>query len=148
MSLTLHVGHPVQSLSDVRRADAVCAQYRRPEGVAFSFHISLYSIEPPLPNRSFNLLAKDNVRAALADEPEEVGPQVAGVRLREALACGAEGLTGAGACPDGSIIGPSGEAQGVTPAADPGEEVALRVSHKVDWVDFGDASFIDISWYN
>jgi hypothetical protein len=82
-SSTLIVCHPVQSLSDVRRADAVCAQYRRPAGVAFSFQVSLYSIEPPLPNRSFNLLTKDCVRAALADEIEEDGPEMTGVGLCE-----------------------------------------------------------------
>jgi hypothetical protein len=33
------VGHPPQPLSDVRRADAVCAQYNRPAGVAFRFQV-------------------------------------------------------------------------------------------------------------
>jgi hypothetical protein len=63
-------------LSDVRGADAVCAQYDRPAGVTFSFQVCRYSIEPSVAHRAFNLLAKDDVRAALADEAEELGPQV------------------------------------------------------------------------
>ncbi len=70
------VGHPVQPLPDVRRADAVCAQYDRPAGVAFSLQVCEYSIEPTVPNRTRNLLAKDDARAALADEPEHVGPEM------------------------------------------------------------------------
>jgi len=42
---------PVQSPPNVRRADAMCAQYRSPAGVAVTFHACLYSIEPPVPNR-------------------------------------------------------------------------------------------------
>jgi hypothetical protein len=44
-------------LADVRRADAVCAKYGRPAGVAFRFQVCKYSIEPALANRSFNLLS-------------------------------------------------------------------------------------------
>lgn len=33
------VGHPEDSLSEVRRPDAVCAQYDRPDGVALSFQV-------------------------------------------------------------------------------------------------------------
>jgi len=102
-----------------------------PDGVVFAFQVSLYSIEPPLPNRSFNLLTKADVRATLADEAEEGGPEVALVRLREAFAGGAEWLAWAASGPDWPVIGPSGEAQGVTPPADPGEEVALSESHKL-----------------
>jgi len=67
------VGHPVQPLPDVRCPDAVCAQYHRPAGVAFRFQVSAYSIEPAVPNRCFNLLAKDILRAALPDKPEPGG---------------------------------------------------------------------------
>jgi hypothetical protein len=42
------------------------------------------------------------------------------------LASGAEGLAWAGAGPDGLIVGPSCEAQGVAPDADAGEEMTLR----------------------
>jgi hypothetical protein len=64
-------------LTDVRRADAVCAQYDRPAGVAFSLQVCEYSIEPSVPNRACNLLAKDALRATLADEPEHFRPEVA-----------------------------------------------------------------------
>jgi hypothetical protein len=70
-------GHPVQALSDVRRTNAVCAQYAMPDGVAFSFHVCLYSVKPPVPNRVFNLLTKAHVRATLANEAEELRPEVA-----------------------------------------------------------------------
>jgi hypothetical protein len=38
-----------------------------------------------------------------------------------------EGLTGATTRPNRSVIGPAGESEGVGPAADPGEEMGLRV---------------------
>jgi hypothetical protein len=47
------------------------------------------------------------------------------------LARGAEGLAGARACPNRSVIGPAGESQGVGPSADAGEEVALSVSIEI-----------------
>jgi hypothetical protein len=40
------VGHPVQPLPDVRRADAVCSQYQRPDGVTERRHVCANSIEP------------------------------------------------------------------------------------------------------
>jgi len=61
------------------------------------------------------------------------------------LACGAEGLTGTRARPNRSVIGPSGEAQGVTPSTDPGEEVALVVSGEVVRLNVNNASLINIS---
>jgi hypothetical protein len=60
----------------MRCADAVCAQYDRPAGVAFSFQIREYSVEPTVANRTFNLFAKDNPRMALADEPEHFRPEM------------------------------------------------------------------------
>jgi hypothetical protein len=40
-------------------------------------------------------------------------------------------LTRAGAGPDGTVVGPSGEAQREAPAADAGEEMALGVAAQV-----------------
>jgi hypothetical protein len=40
-------------------------------------------------------------------------------------------LTWTGAGPDGTVVWPSGKSEGVGPAADPGEEVALGVSGNV-----------------
>ena len=96
------VGHPEQSFADVRRADAMCAQYRVPAGVAFSFQVCSYSIEPTVANRAFNLLAKDALRAALADEIKEHGPEVPLVGLGESFTGVAEWLAWATPCPNRS----------------------------------------------
>ena len=142
------LGHPIQSFTDMGRADAVCAQYCRPAGVAFRFQVCRYSIEPTFSNRACNLLPKDNVRAALADKVEEHGPQVALVGLAELLACVAEGLAGTGAGPNRSSCGPVGKLQGVTPSADSGEEVALGIFGEFMRFNFGDAAFVHVSgWY-
>jgi hypothetical protein len=47
-SRVVGVGHPnkPEALSDVRRADARSAQISRPAGVARSFQVSLYKVEP------------------------------------------------------------------------------------------------------
>jgi hypothetical protein len=68
------VGHPIQSLSDVRCADARSAQIGSPCGVARGFQVSAYKVEPREAVLAGNLLAKDDWRAALADEPVERGP--------------------------------------------------------------------------
>jgi hypothetical protein len=64
------VGHPEDPLPDVVRARAVCAQYRLPDGVHLIFHVCAKTVEPSVPNRSFNLLSNNAHRAALPDEPE------------------------------------------------------------------------------
>ena len=68
------VGHPVEPLSDVRRADARSAQIGCCAGVTRSFQVSAYKVEPREAVFAGNLLAKDDWRAALADEPVERGP--------------------------------------------------------------------------
>jgi hypothetical protein len=77
------------------------------------------------------LLSKDNCRAALADEAIELGPEVALVGKSCSFSGGAERLAGAGAGPDGPVVGPSCKTEGVGPDADTGEEVALRVTLEV-----------------
>jgi hypothetical protein len=69
-------GHPdePQSLSDMRRADARSAKIVRPEGVARSFQVSRYKVEPIKAVLACNLLAKDEGRAQGFDEVEEGGP--------------------------------------------------------------------------
>jgi hypothetical protein len=118
-------------LSDVRGADARSAQIRRPDGVTRSFQVKLYSVEPLKAVLACNLLAKDDWRAALADEMVERGPKVPLVSKPCSFACRAERLTGTGASPDRAVVGPSGEAQGVGPDSDTGEEVDLGVSAQV-----------------
>ena len=132
-SFATGVGQPVEPLSDMGSADAVCAQYDRPAGVAFGLQVCRYSIEPAFANRVCNLLAKDCESPwlaevpTIADEVEEDGPEVALVVFSEAFAGGAEWLAGAGAGAHRSSCWPACELQSEAPAADAGEEVALGV---------------------
>jgi hypothetical protein len=112
----------------VGRADARSADIDRCAGVIRAFQVSLYKVEPLKAVAACNLLAKDDCRAALRDETEQVRPEVALVAETVSLACGAEGLTWAASCPNRSIVGPSGLSQRVRPDADPREEMALSVS--------------------
>jgi hypothetical protein len=56
----LAVGHPVDSLTDVRRTDARSAQIGRPNGVTRSFQVREYSVEPSEPSLARNLFAKED----------------------------------------------------------------------------------------
>ena len=120
-----------EALADMRGADARSAQIDSPNGVARCFQVSVYSVEPAEAVLARNLLSKDNWRAALVDEHVEGGPEVALVVKTFALTGGAEGLARATSGPDGPVVGPSGEAEGVAPDADTGEEVALSVAAQV-----------------
>jgi len=120
-----------EALADMRGADARSAQISRPDGVARCFQVSVYSVEPSEPVLARNLLSKDDWRAALIDEHVEGGPEVPLVIKPALFSGGAEGLAGARACPDGPVVGPSGETEGVGPDADAGEEVALGVTLEV-----------------
>ncbi len=63
-----------EALSDVGRAEARRAGIDRPDGVALSFQVNLYKVEPTEAVLACNLLAKPDDRAALADEVEHCGP--------------------------------------------------------------------------
>jgi hypothetical protein len=63
----------------VEAADAVCAQYDRPDGVAFRFQVCLKTVEPAVANRGFHLLSNDDWRAADLEEVKPLGPEVAGI---------------------------------------------------------------------
>ena len=80
------VGHPEQSLTDVRRADARSAQIGGPDGISQRLQVSAYSGEPFAPIAACNLLSKDCWRTALSDKPEHFGPQVPLVRCSLPLA--------------------------------------------------------------
>jgi hypothetical protein len=138
------VGHEPQSLSDVRRADAASWKYGRCAGVAFRFQVSENKVEPAPSNRRLNLLTKDCSRSALADERCPRRPQMTFVIGRLAAAGCAEWLAGVRACPNRSVIGPSGEAQGDAPSSDAGEEMALRVFSEVTGPHVNNASLIHI----
>jgi hypothetical protein len=66
-------------LSDVERADARSRQTDRPHGVVFSFQVIAKTVEPAVSNRVFNLLTKDDWRAALFDELIPRWPKIAGI---------------------------------------------------------------------
>jgi hypothetical protein len=74
VSNVLVVGHEVQTLPDVRRADACSRESDRPAGVSNTFQVILNKIEPAMPNRAFNLFAKDSPRTLLANEMEPRRP--------------------------------------------------------------------------
>lgn len=137
--------NPPEPLSDVRRPDARSAEINRPAGVARSFQVSVYKVEPTEAVLARNLLAKDDWRAALANEVEEGRPEVPLVSKPCAFACRAERLARATAGPDGAVIGPTGAAQGVGPDANAGEEVALSKPGKVSCNDILDAPFIHMA---
>jgi hypothetical protein len=94
------VAHPIQAVSEVRSACPRSAGIKRPSGVARGFKVSRYSVEPPKSLGTGYLLAKDNVRATLADEAEELGPEVALVIDAFPFARDRERLAGARAGPD------------------------------------------------
>ena len=73
-SFTFGVGHPVEALSDVRGTDARSAQINSPCGVARSFQVSLYKVEPLKAVFACNLFTKDDWRAALLNEVVERRP--------------------------------------------------------------------------
>jgi hypothetical protein len=97
-------GHPVQPLPDVRGADARSAQIRRPDGVTLSFQVIVYKVKPGKGKRARNLLSSKNWRAALADEAEELGPEVALVVEAFASPGDAEPLAGTASGPDWTLV--------------------------------------------
>jgi hypothetical protein len=141
------VTHPLcdeeESLSDVRGADARSAQIDRPDGVARSFQVSVYSVEPSKAVLARNLLSKDDWRATLLDETEPGGPEVALVSEPSALARGAERLAGAASGPYGAVVGPPSESQRVAPDADSGEGVELLRAGNIHGIEFHQAPLID-----
>jgi hypothetical protein len=139
------VGHEEQPLSLVRSADACSRQIRRCAGVASSFQVSEYKIEPRPAKFARNLLSKDDCRATLRDEMEPHGPEMAFV-VESATAPGiAEPLAGARAGPHVGVVGDASEPEREAPSGDAGEEMPLPQSSNVSWSQIGDASLIDNS---
>jgi hypothetical protein len=129
----------------MRRTEARSRGNDRPDGVRVAFQVRTNKVEPSTSVRACNLLAKDCDRASLSDETPPVGPKVAGVFEAPRLAGAAEGLAGATSCPNRSIVGPSGHAQGCGPDSDAGEEVALGVAAQVVGLDILDAPGVDVA---
>jgi len=119
-------------LPDVERPDARRRETNRPDGVVFCFQVIVKTIEPAVSNRAFNLFTKDDARAALCDEDAPRRPKIARIGPASLGAGARERLTGTASGPDGSIVGPSGESEGVRPASNPREPVTLdEASHVV-----------------
>jgi hypothetical protein len=130
-------------LPDVRRPDARSAQICRPDGVARFLQVSAYSVEPPEGIAARNLLSSDRCRSALADEPKPLGPKVPLVGESGSSSGDAEGLAGATPGPNRSSCRPSGEAQGMIPSSDPGEEMRARHARQVARSDLADVALVD-----
>jgi hypothetical protein len=131
------VGHEVQSLSDVRRAEARSANIERPEGVVLAFHVRLNKVEPSKCVFARRLFAKDDARISLGDESEPIRPKMSLVGEASFLARDREALTGTGTGPDFSVVGPSGEGKGVIPNPNPGEEMAAGVPSEISGPNIG-----------
>jgi hypothetical protein len=78
----------------------MCAKYTSPRGVVFSLKVAEDGVEPTESNSALNLLSADKRRAALADEPEELVPELApGIVEPATFACGGKGLAGTTSAP-------------------------------------------------
>lgn len=139
------VGHPVEAVADVGRADARSRERLRPKGVTQSLQVKKYKVDPRVCVSTRNLFAKNKSRAALLDEVVEVGPQVPLVSKPRSFACRAERLARAGSRPHGRVVWHAGAAQGIAPDPDACKEVALSVSHKVGWPYILDAPFVHVA---
>ena len=124
-------GNPVQAAADMRRVNGASRNIECLAGVVFTRQIRSHSVEPTVPSRSSNLFAKDDRRSDGGNEPKEVRPQMPWIVGPKSFSRNAERLARAGAGPDGAVVEPSGETQGVRPSADPGEEVRLREASEV-----------------
>jgi hypothetical protein len=82
---------------------------------------------------------------ALIDEPEPGGPKVPLVIKPCSFARRAERLAWAGASPDGTVVGPTGLTECVTPDPDPREKMALSVRFEIGWRDIFDTPFVHIA---
>jgi hypothetical protein len=129
----------------VRRADAASWQYGRPAGVAFAFQVRENSVDPAPSNRRFNLLSKDDCRAALSDKRKPRRPQVAFVIGRLTRSGGAEWLAGATSTPNRSVVGPACEPERDRPSADAGEEMCLGVAFEVIGLYVLDAALVHVA---
>lgn len=77
----------------MRRADARSAQIGGPAGISHVFQVSAYCGEPLAAILARNLLSKHRWRAALGDDAEKSGPEVALVGMALSLARARKRLT-------------------------------------------------------
>jgi hypothetical protein len=116
------VGHPVDSVTDVRRTDARSRERDTPEGVAHAFHVSVYKVDPRLCVLARNLLSKDDCRSALADEMEPGRPEMPLIVKPSSFTCRAERLARAAASPNPSVT-PARKLESKIPSSNPCEHV-------------------------
>src|SRR5690606_27448493 len=110
-----------------------------------AFQVIRYKVEPLKGKVACYLLAKDYWRLALAAKVEERRPKMPDIAKPISRTCRAERLARARASPHGSITRPSGKVKGVSPAADSGKEVTLRVAAQVVGSDILDAPFVHVA---
>ena len=91
------------------------------------------------------LLAEDELRAAGCDEPQEGRGEVAVIVLSLPLPGQTEGLAGRRSGPDRPVLGHAGKAQRMGPAADPGEEMALRKTPQLGRLHVENGSFVHLA---
>jgi hypothetical protein len=115
----------------VERADARSRQIDRPDGVVDVLQVKANTVEPRPCSLARNLFTKHRDRVALSYEPEPAIPKIARIVGAKGLTSPRPRLAGTGAGPDGSVIWPSCEPQGVAPSSDAGEEMALNKSGEV-----------------
>lgn len=72
-------------------------------------------------------------------------PEVTVIRLRTLAPSDAERLAGEAAGPQRHVVGPPGEAGGVSESADAGEEVALGVAADISGGNRSDVPVIDVA---
>jgi hypothetical protein len=145
-STAVGVGHEPKAPADVRRSDACSAQIAGPEGISHVFQVSPYSGEPFTSILARNLLSKHSCRLALGDECVKSGPEVSFVGMALPLSRARKRLTGTGAGPHGSVVGPICEPEGVGPACNAGEEMALDVAAQIVGSDIDDGTLVNVAW--
>lgn len=113
---------PIEALPLLRGADACRTGIDRCDGVARSFQVIEYNVEPSRSVRTRNLFANDNVRLALLNETEESGPEMTVVVEPSAQPGSTERLARKGCGPrPQSAARPSGLLECVGPDTDAGE---------------------------
>jgi hypothetical protein len=142
------VGHPHNPTPLVVGPKGISSQYERRSGVSLSLKVQRGPVPPAPSNRVCNLLAKDDIRAALSDEGEEFRPKIPAIirPFRSAIPNCGDGEWGAWATssPNRSFVRPSGKPQRAWPSSNPREEVALDVPAQVVWSDIQNAPFVYI----
>ena len=140
----LQVRDEVEPLSDVGRSDCAGGEIGGGKFVPDPLKAVGDVVVPSHTDCCIYLLPKDDPWPALLDESKPSWPKMPLVRMAVTLTRCREWLTWATPGPDFTIIGPSGEIEGVIPHADAGEEVTAVISAQVSGSDVDDASLIDI----